>query len=72
MFWGSFSYDKKGPCHCWTPETAAEKRDAETLIEQWNRDLELILREDWELQNGLRRMNLRQLPGKKPTWKWNR
>ena len=25
MFWGCFSYDKKGPCHCWTPETNKEK-----------------------------------------------
>jgi transposase len=22
MFWGCFSYDKKGPCHIWSPETS--------------------------------------------------
>ena len=22
MFWGSFSYDKKGPCHVWEKENA--------------------------------------------------
>src|SRR5215471_5128591 len=26
MFWGCFSYDKKGPCHIWKKETAAEKK----------------------------------------------
>jgi hypothetical protein len=23
MFWGCFLYDRKGPCYCWAPETAA-------------------------------------------------
>lgn len=32
MFWGSFSYDKKGPYHCWLPETASERRNSEALI----------------------------------------
>ena len=27
MFWGSFSFDKKGPCHVWEPETPQEKKD---------------------------------------------
>lgn len=71
MFWGCFSYDKKGPCHCWLPETAAERRDSEILIQQWNTELEPILRSQWELQTGIRRLNLRQLPGPKPTWRWN-
>ena len=25
MFWGSFTYDKKGPCYIWEEETKAEK-----------------------------------------------
>ena len=28
MFWGCFSYDKKGPCHIWQPETAVERKKA--------------------------------------------
>ena len=26
MFWGCFSYNKKGPCHVWEAKTAQEKR----------------------------------------------
>ena len=36
MFWGAFSYDKKGPCHIWTPKTAQEKRAAEAELEEMN------------------------------------
>jgi transposase len=25
IFWCCFSYDKKGPCHCWLPETARKE-----------------------------------------------
>src|SRR5437588_874331 len=28
MFWGCFSYDKKGPMHIWQKETAAQRRAA--------------------------------------------
>jgi len=72
MFWGCFSYEKKGPCHCWAPETAQEKRDAAIKIDAFNADLEPLMKEEWEISNGLRRLNLRQQPpGKKPQWKWN-
>jgi transposase len=43
MFWGCFSYDKKGPCHCWLPETKQEKEQAEKAIEKLNEELEPIL-----------------------------
>lgn len=36
-----------------------------------NEELEPILREEWELANGMRRMSLRNLPGTKPQWRWN-
>lgn len=71
MFWGAFSYEKKGPCYCWAPETAKEKKAAVEVIEKMNKELEPICREQWELSNGMRRLKLRQLPGKKPEWKWN-
>jgi transposase len=72
MFWACFSYDKKGPFHCWQPETAQEKRDSDIEIERLNQELEPILREQWELETSMRRVNLRRQPaGKKPTWKFN-
>ena len=36
MFWGTFSYDKKGPCHIWTSKTAQKKRVAEAELEEMN------------------------------------
>jgi transposase len=69
IFWGSFSYDRKGPCYCWRPETAQEKREADIQIARLNEELEPIMKEKWELENGIRRLNLRQLPGLKPTWR---
>jgi transposase len=71
MFWGCFSYNKKGPYHCWLPETAQEKRDAEKEIERLNNEIEPTLRTAWEIETGVRRLNLRQNPsGRKPTWKF--
>lgn len=67
MFWGSFSYDRKGPGHCWLPETAAEKREAKTTIEKLNEELEPIMSEEWELSTGIRRLHRGQLPGSKPS-----
>jgi len=48
MFWDCFSYDQKGPYHCWVPETKAEKEQAEKDLKEWNRLLELIIRDKWE------------------------
>ena len=42
MFWGCFSYDKKGPCHVWEDETPKEKREAERWLEAQNKILEPI------------------------------
>lgn len=70
MFWGSFSYDKKGPCHCWKPETAPEKRRSEEMISAWNSDREPKMKEEWELDSGLSRMGLRNKPGRAPQWKF--
>ena len=70
MFWGCFSYDKKGPYHVWRPETAAEKRKAKTHLEELNKELEPIMKAEWELNTGMRRMGLRNKSGKKPEWRW--
>jgi hypothetical protein len=71
MFWGCFSYDQKGPCHIWQPETAAEKRQAEKKIAEFNKILEPIARTEWELNTGFNRLGLRNKPGPKPQWKWD-
>ena len=70
MFWGCFSYNKKGPCHIWQPETAAERKKAQAVIDKLNKELEPRMREEWELNTGIRRMGLRNRPGPKPGWKF--
>jgi hypothetical protein len=70
MFWGCFSYDKKGPCHVYQPETKAEKEDAARQIEQLNAELEPLQREEWELSESMRRTGLRNKRGRKPQWRW--
>jgi len=70
MFWGSFSYDQKGPCHCWKPETKKEKAEAEATLASLNETLEPIMKEQWELNNGFSRLGLRNKPGRKPVWRW--
>lgn len=70
MFWGAFTYDRKGPFHCWAPETAAEKKAAEKDLAKRNKENEPILKEQWELETGMRRIGLRNKPGKKPQWRF--
>lgn len=72
MFWGCFSYDQKGPCHIWQPETKAEKAAATAEINSLNAELEPKCREEWELYNGVRRCKLStRSRGRKPTWRWS-
>lgn len=71
MFWGCFTYDKKGPFHCWAPESAKDRREAEKKLDDMNRELEPIMKEQWEVTNGMRRLDInRQPPGRRPEWKW--
>ena len=49
MFWGCFSYDKKGPMHIWSTETAQEKTRANAVLEALNALREPNLRMEWEL-----------------------
>ncbi|KAI1512890.1 Tc1 [Pyrenophora tritici-repentis] len=72
MFWGCFSYDHKGPCHIWCPETAQQKREAALQIEEMNKVLEPIMRQEWELTTGMKRMGLRNKPGRTPQWRWTK
>jgi hypothetical protein len=36
MFWGYFSYDKKGPFYIWKAETAVQKKAAEADLKAKN------------------------------------
>jgi hypothetical protein len=44
MFWGCLLYNKKGPCHIWQEETAAEKKAAQEEINQLNKKREPLLK----------------------------
>ena len=72
MFWGCFTYDEKGPCHCWAPETAKDRQLAEARVEELNKVLEPAAKEAWELNTQMTRLGLRQRPGRQPTWRWNK
>ncbi|KIX09038.1 uncharacterized protein Z518_00116 [Rhinocladiella mackenziei CBS 650.93] len=70
MFWGCFSYNEKGPFHIWTKETATEKEAAQKEIDEFNRLREPALREEWELEIGINRPELRTRPRRKPQWRF--
>jgi hypothetical protein len=49
MFWGSFTYDHKGRCYIYYPETEAEKEEYLRIIQQINNDeIEAECREAFE------------------------
>jgi transposase len=73
MFWGCFSYDKKGPCHIWEEETTKEKKEADIWLKEQNKILEPICKAEWELNTQMRRLRItRKMPGVQPTWKWTK
>ena len=71
MFWGSFTYDEKGPCHIWKPQTVAQKKKDDLELTKLNEELEPVEKAQWELNTGLRRLDLRPKRGRKPQWRWN-
>lgn len=70
MFWGCFTYDRKGPCHIYRPETKLEREAAARTITQLNAELEPVMREEWELSTAMNRIGLSNKPGRKPAWRW--
>jgi transposase len=71
MFWGCFSYDRKGPMHIWKPETASERRIAQAELDALNAMHEPDARAEWGLATAMRRTNLRRQPaGRAPVWKF--
>jgi hypothetical protein len=72
MFWGSFAYDEKGPCHIWKPQTVALKKKDDRELAQLNEELEKTKRMEWELMSGLERIQLRaNRRGRNLQWGWN-
>jgi transposase len=72
MVWGCFTYDKKGPLHIFTPETAQQKKLAEQQIALLNEKLEPQYQQEWELNMKMNRLGLRSVGGRKPQWRWNK
>ena len=56
MFWGAFSYNKKGPYYCWALETAQERAASKKAIKKINKELKPVMREQQELNNGMQRL----------------
>ena len=71
MFWGCFTYDRKGPFHIWKDETAAETKESKAYIDAMNEVLEPKLKAEWEFETAMRRMGLKNMGGTKPAWKWD-
>jgi hypothetical protein len=70
MFWGCFTYNKKGPFYIWKAETAAQKKATEADLKAKNALIEESNKVEWELTTVIRRVNLnRSAGGKKPEWK---
>ena len=72
MFWGCFSYDKKGPYYIWQLETAAERKKAQDAIDKLNTELKPRMQQEQELNIGVKRIRLRNLSGPKPKWKFTK
>jgi hypothetical protein len=60
MFWGCFSYDKKGPFHIWKPETKKDKDAARKELSALNAVTEPEAKAAWELATAMKRLNLRR------------
>ena len=71
MWWSCFSWDLKGPYHIWEKETAAQKDEANDVLEAINKELEPLKRAEWLISKGLDRTHLdHNVPGRKPGWQW--
>jgi len=67
MFWGSFSYDKKGPCHIWEKETAQQKRERKADLDAKNTLIEKANKQKWEKQQRKWLRDWTKAHGRKPS-----
>jgi transposase len=72
MFWGSFTWYEKGPCHIWKPETTKQRTLAEQHLAEINKVLEAEMKAQWEMNTGMNRLKLRGIGGVKPSWRWTK
>jgi Transposase len=71
MFWGSFCWDSKGPCHIYRQETAKDKKKADEEIQALNSEREQKCKDEWFMSSGIKRLALNgNLRGRKPTWRY--
>ena len=66
MFWRSFSWYQKRPCHVWGPETPKKKKQAEKDLKRLNALREPIVHREWEMNTLMQQMGLQLMPGQKP------
>jgi hypothetical protein len=77
MFWGSFSFDKKGPCYVWEKETLQEKRDYKADLDARNSLIEKANKEKWEKEQrkwlrDWKKAHSRAPGGIRKVWKHNK
>jgi hypothetical protein len=77
IFWGGFSYDEKGACHIFQPETAQEEKIADEVLEEINKRNEPLCRACWEVAQALLDLQrVRPRRGWPPQWcftkKWGK
>jgi hypothetical protein len=66
MFWGTFSYDTKGPCYVYLKETAAQRKQYKAIIKAYN-DLQLpTIQAEWRIKAAADTEKWRLLNKKKP------
>ena len=71
MFWGCFSYDQKGPIHCWRSETKKEKVTATQELDRINAAIEPHCKAIWDRLLAEKRARSQGRRGRQPKWKWD-
>ena len=66
MFWGCFSYDFKGPCHVYHPETTDEKIKYKKMMDDHNAAQMPAIQEEWDRLQAADAMKWIALGRKKP------
>ena len=72
MFWGCFTYKEKGPCHIYSPETAAMKKQSLKDIEEINEIVEPLKRAEWERVQEEKRKKMKRRPSTMANWRWDK
>lgn len=66
MFWGCFSYDFKGPCHVYHPETTDKKIKYKKIMDDHNIAQMPAIQEEWDRLQVADAMKQKALSRKKP------